>query len=56
VEIDGGVHSDLAVKKRDGVRTGTLKWVDIRVLRFGNEEIVKEIGVVVNKLRRLLLE
>jgi very-short-patch-repair endonuclease len=39
VEVDGGIHADLAQAARDAERTKFLEERSIRVLRFSNEEV-----------------
>jgi very-short-patch-repair endonuclease len=52
VEVDGDIH-DLQ-KEEDERREKVLTEMGLRVVRFGNDEIVKSLSTVVGKIRELL--
>ncbi len=51
VELDGGHHSKEEVRKYDEERLLFLESEDIRVIRFRNEEVEKDVGKVVERIR-----
>jgi very-short-patch-repair endonuclease len=54
IEVDGGYHEDPTQAERDEQRTYELEKLGIRVLRFRNEEIEKELDKVVEKIKEQL--
>ena len=50
VEIDGRVHTDPEQKARDEERAEWLRARNIRVLRFGNEEVEKNLDGVLRRI------
>ena len=52
VEMDGNVH-DLQ-KEEDAKREKALSEMGLRVVRFGNEEVLKNLSAVVGKIRELV--
>ena len=52
VEVDGDVH-DLQ-KEEDARREKVLSELGLRVVRFGNDEAVRNVSVVVGKIRELV--
>jgi len=52
VEIDGNIHD--YQKENDELRTEIVKLKGIDVIRFNNEEIEKDIGLVLRKLEKQL--
>jgi very-short-patch-repair endonuclease len=53
VEVDGDVH-DLQ-KGEDERREKVLSALGLRVVRFGNDEVVRDLSAVVGKIRELVL-
>jgi len=51
IELDGGVHDIKRNKEYDDARTAMLAGLNICVLRFRNEEIIKDIEIVLEKIR-----
>jgi len=51
IEVDGGIHSLEEVAKNDIIRQQHLELAGFRVIRFKNEEVLKEI----NNVRELIL-
>jgi len=52
VEVDGDVH-DLQ-KEEDERREKVLRELGLRVVRFGNDEVVRDMSAVVGKIRELV--
>ena len=52
VEVDGDTH-DLQ-KEEDERREKVLSEMGLRVVRFGNDEVVRDLSAVVGKIRELL--
>jgi len=52
VEVDGGIH-DLQ-KEEDERREKALSALGLRVVRFGNDEVVKSLSAVVGKIRETI--
>jgi len=53
VEVDGDIH-DLQ-QEEDARREKALSEMGLRIVRFGNEEVVKNLSAVVGKVRDLVL-
>ncbi len=54
IEIDGEVHNDEKVKKKDEDRTAFLNSKGITVLRFSNEEIEKNCQQVAEQIKEFI--
>jgi very-short-patch-repair endonuclease len=52
VEVDGDVH-DLQ-KEEDERREKVLSEMGLRIIRFGNDEVVRDVSAVVGKIRESL--
>jgi len=52
VEVDGDVH-DLQ-KEEDERREKALSALGLRVIRFGNDEVVRDVSAVVGKIKELV--
>ena len=56
IEVDGEIHfNELAMEKDDG-RSGELEKYGIRVIRFTNEQILKNQEIVINQIKEYLTE
>jgi very-short-patch-repair endonuclease len=53
VEVDGDIH-DLQ-QEEDARREKVLSELGLRVVRFGNDEVVRELPAVVERIRELLV-
>ena len=53
IEVDGGIHDNEFNKEYDIERTNALNKLDIRVIRFKNEEVVNDIEKVVREIRKI---
>ena len=51
IEIDGGYHENEEQKKYDEMRTKTLKQIGFHVIRFSNEEVLKNSNSVMDKIK-----
>ena len=52
IEVDGDVH-DLQ-KEEDERREKVLSALGLRIVRFGNDEVIRELSAVVGKIRELI--
>lgn len=50
VEVDGGIHNDKEVQKRDAERDELCREEGIRVVRFTNEEVLGNLPAVLSKI------
>lgn len=50
IEVDGEVHDDKEVAAYDKIRTNNLNSNGITVMRFGNEEVEKNLNTVIKKI------
>jgi len=53
VEVDGDVH-DLQ-KEEDERREKALTEMGLRIVRFGNDEVVRDLSTVVGRIKELIL-
>ena len=51
VEVDGRMHSLAVVKEYDAGRTHEIEKLGITVIRFTNEEVIKDINEVLEKIK-----
>ncbi len=51
VEIDGGIHLNEEVKEYDEGRTYELEQFGLKVIRFKNEEVLKHLDKVINRIK-----
>jgi leucyl-tRNA synthetase len=56
IEIDGGYHETEEQKKYDEERTRVLKEIGFNVIRFSNEEVLKNPYAVKNKIKEIITE
>jgi acetylglutamate kinase len=54
IELDGGIHEIEEVKKNDEVRETHLKEFGLTVLRFKNDEVVKDINSVLKRISQTI--
>lgn len=52
VEVDGEVHSDIDVAEKDKVRQAHLEELGYKVIRFTNNEVFKELQIVLSKIEK----
>jgi very-short-patch-repair endonuclease len=53
IEVDGGQHAEQALK--DAARTGYLKALGYRVIRFWNDEVLRDPDAVLEEIGRVLM-
>ena len=46
VEIDGGIHNERQQKVYDEIRTDRLDMLDIKVIRYTNNQVINNIDLV----------
>ena len=56
IEVDGSIHNLEAVKKEDEERQKQLETDGLKVVRFTNEEILKNEEIVIQKINLLITE
>ena len=54
VELDGGIHNKPENKEYDQGRTNKLNELEIRVVRFKNEDVVNNMDWVLDRVRAFL--
>lgn len=54
IEIDGGVHHSQEAKEKDRLRDEFMQSLDLKTIRFTNNEVDKEGEVVVKKLKEII--
>jgi len=54
IEIDGGIHLRSENKEHDISRDIILKEFKIEILRFSNDEVINEPGLVIEKIKRTI--
>lgn len=54
IELDGSIHGTIDAKVYDKERTRFLKNLDIRVLRFKNQEVLEDSEKVIQEIASLL--
>ena len=54
IELDGNFHREAETKEYDKSRTNLLNELGINVLRFWNEEVIKDPGKVIKKISEYL--
>jgi very-short-patch-repair endonuclease len=52
IELDGGIHLNKEVKEKDEQRTIELEKLELKVIRFRNEEVEKNIVDVVDRIKK----
>ncbi|MBU4142602.1 endonuclease domain-containing protein [Patescibacteria group bacterium] len=52
IEIDGGQHAESQGQAKDTIRTKYLEKENIRVVRFWNNEVIKQKEAVIEKIRQ----
>jgi len=52
IEVDGDIH-DLQ-KEEDAEREKVLREMGLEIVRFGNEEVMKNLSAVLGKIREML--
>lgn len=55
IELDGSIHSLLAVKERDIYREKAINEMGITVLRYTNKEVMEDVLLVLRKIKQHLI-
>jgi very-short-patch-repair endonuclease len=55
IEVDGGIHEETDIKTRDQGRTDEMERFDLRVIRFTNEDILKNMESVLRMIKENFL-
>jgi len=50
IEVDGPIHDDKSSQDKDANRTAELERMGITVIRFTNDEVQKDLSVVLEKV------
>lgn len=56
IEIDGEYHNTESQQKSDIFRSTELEQLNLKVVRFTNEEIYKDLNIVLSKIKKLIIE
>jgi cyclase len=56
IEVDGGYHHHKDQKEMDSAREGALEDLGIKVIRFSNEEIEKNIISILDRIKEVIHE
>jgi very-short-patch-repair endonuclease len=56
IELDGGQHFENEYQKRDKIRDDYLNSLGLMVLRFDNRQVLKEMGLVLEEINRVVEE
>ena len=56
IEVDGSVHDEPDQQDYDELRQAYLESMGLRVLRFRNEEVLRELDAVLERIGEVLLE
>ena len=51
IEVDGGIHNMTDVRERDENRSAELENLGLKIIRFKNEEVLQNIGLVLEKIK-----
>ena len=54
IEVDGSVHNDREVKEQDEIRENDLMNMDYQIVRFTNEEVMKQCETVLKKISEIV--
>ncbi len=54
IELDGGIHDEKEQKENDIERENVLKGMGLRIIRFRNEEIIRQLPNALNKIQESL--
>ena len=55
IELDGSVHNDADVKNNDEIRQRSIEEGGIKVVRFKNERIFKDLEIVLQEIKSHLI-
>jgi cyclase len=55
IELDGNIHDNIEVKINDEIRQKNIEEAGIKVIRFKNEDIFKDLEIVLQKIKSYLI-
>jgi len=50
IEVDGEYHNTPEQKEKDDERTGILQFQDLEIIRFTNQQVFNDVGMVMKKI------
>jgi len=53
IEVDGGIHNNQEQKEYDIGREAELKNLEIKIIRFSNEQVQDEITLVIDEIHKI---
>jgi len=56
IEVDGEIHFNSVAQEHDDGRTGELERFGIKIIRFTNEQIIKNKELVINQITTFIFE
>jgi very-short-patch-repair endonuclease len=56
IELDGKIHLKEEIAERDEGREYELRKLGLKIIRFTNEEVISDIGSVLNTIRRHIIK
>jgi very-short-patch-repair endonuclease len=56
IEVDGGIHLTDQAQEHDDGRSGELEKLGIRIIRFTNDQVIKDQEFVLNKIHKYMTE
>ena len=56
VEVDGSIHDLIEVSKEDKIRQQELESWGYKVIKFSNEQVLKEIEIVLETIKQTILQ
>jgi len=54
IEVDGDIHDDEDIKKKDAIRDRVMRRFGLKILRFSNEEVLFNAHIVVAQIEKHL--
>lgn len=54
IELDGGQHNEIQAKRQDAIRTKWLETQGYRIIRFWDNEVIKDLPSVLNQIHLTL--
>ncbi|MGE5318270.1 MAG: endonuclease domain-containing protein [Chloroflexota bacterium] len=56
IELDGSIHDEAEVIERDNMRTLVFEELELKVIRFRNEEVLNELNSVIYQIKQSIEE
>ncbi|HLO91155.1 MAG TPA: endonuclease domain-containing protein [Lentimicrobium sp.] len=54
IELDGSIHDQPEVIERDNIRTAVFEELELKVIRFSNEEVLNDLNLVIYRIKQSL--